>query len=162
MTRLTARGGRLGGTAPSNCIVKPNSSRFAGICSQRAVFISTLLARAECIVPFAYAAPTQAPMLVVERYDRKPGQADAPIDGSRAVSPPPTKKIFAKRLAAGRNCNISEGVSQELARSMADALRRYASTPSRISCGFDLIAFNFITVIAMLDLELSHSCAAMD
>ena len=130
------------GTAPSNCIVKPNSSRFAGIVDNELFCLD--VARASGIsVPFAYAAPTQAPMLVVERYDRKSCPADAPIDGH----------VRFRRLHQEDFCQALGMLGTEkyevsrrsYARSMADALRRYASNPIEdILRFFDLIAFNFI------------------
>lgn len=82
-------------------------------------------------------------MLVVERYDRKSCPADAPIDGH----------VRFRRLHQEDFCQALGMLGAEkyevsrrsYARSMADALRRYASNPIEdILRLFDLIAFNFI------------------
>ena len=82
-------------------------------------------------------------MLVVERYDRKSCPADAPIDGH----------VRFRRLHQEDFCQALGMLGTEkyevsrrsYARSMADALRRYASSPIEdILRLLDLIAFNFI------------------
>ena len=82
-------------------------------------------------------------MLVVERYDRKSCPADAPIDGH----------VRFRRLHQEDFCQALGMLGTEkyevsrrsYARSMADALRRYASNPIEdILRLFDLIAFNYI------------------
>ena len=78
-------------------------------------------------------------MLVVERYDRKPCPADAPIDGH----------VRFRRLHQEDFCQALgmlgtekyEEPRRSYVRSMADALRRYASNPIEdILRLFDLIA----------------------
>lgn len=128
------------GTAPSNCIVKPNNSRFAGLVDNELFCLN--IARA-CGIPTASAAKasTSAPMLIVERYDRMADSTNL-IDGHRGFRRL-HQEDFCQALGIF-GTNKYEETPGNYAGKMADLLRKYSSNPMKsISQLFSLIALNY-------------------
>ena len=129
------------GTAPSNCIVKPASSRFPSLVENELFCMS--LARA-CGIAAASCrlAPTRTPMLVVERYDRVP--AEAPCTDGHAGFLRLHQEDFCQALGMFTHSKYEEGGAGYLA-AMAQLLRRHSTQAAQdVVRLFELVVFDYL------------------
>ena len=129
-------------TAPSNCILKPNSSNFPELIDNE---LFCLQLASACGLPAANAqhASTASPMLIIERYDRGPSAKDASIDGHVRYSRL-HQEDFCQALGIPSTLKYEDNASH-YASKMAELLRRYSASPVKdISCLFDIFVFNYL------------------
>lgn len=129
------------GTAPSNCIVKPNNSRFEGLVDNELFCLR--LAQA-CGIPAAHAekARTKSPMLIIKRYDRIPSPSGATIDGHLRFCRL-HQEDFCQALGILGEDKYEES-PRNYAGKMSDLLLKYSSSPAEdIARLFDMFLLNY-------------------
>lgn len=129
------------GTAPSNCIVKPNNTRFEELVDNELFCLK--LANA-CGMPAAHAekAPTRAPMLIIDRYDRVPSPSGKKVDSHQRFCRL-HQEDFCQALGILGEDKYEES-PKNYARKMANLLLKYSSSPAEdIARLFDIFLFNY-------------------